>query len=189
MRESTNARSAVPKMRCPPPRCSTRWCRAISRRSGALKTAYPAGVARIGQVMRGMPRGTDLVVDFSAVGRGIYDMLVNDGLSPIGVTMTGGLDVHWNGSSLVTVPKLTLVSKLVARLHGGELLVHGDLADWPVLRRELVNFRPEVTRGGQETWNSRSGEHDDLVIATALCTWFLEGGRRFQPTFPRLPGC
>jgi hypothetical protein len=145
-----------------------------------LKTAYPAVVARIGQVMRGMPRGTDLVVDFSGVGRGIYDMLVNDGLSPIGVTMTGGLDVHWNGSSLVTVPKLTLVSKLVARLHGGELLVHGDLADWPVLRRELMNFRPEVTRGGQETWNSRSGEHDDLVIATALCTWFLEGGRRFQ---------
>ena len=138
-------------------------------------------VARIGQVMRGLPRGADLVVDFSGVGRGIYDMLVADGLSPIGVTMTGGMDVHWQpGGRIVTVPKLTLVSKLVAKLHGGELLVHGDLADWPVLRRELMNFRPEVSRAGQETWNSRSGEHDDLVIATALCTWFLGGARRFQ---------
>jgi hypothetical protein len=38
------------------------------------------------------------------------------------------------------------------------------------------NFRPEVTRAGQETWNARSGQHDDLVIAVALCAWYLEGG-------------
>src|SRR5262249_23266169 len=46
---------------------------------------------------------------------------------------------------------------------------HGDLADWPVLKRELLNFRSELTAAGHETWNSHSGEHDDLVIATALC--------------------
>jgi len=52
-------------------------------------------------------------------------------------------------------------------------VVHGDLADWPALKRELLNFRSEVTAAGNETWNSRSGEHDDLVIATALCVWGL----------------
>jgi hypothetical protein len=142
-----------------------------------LKTPYPAVIARIQHIMSRLPQSTDLVVDFGGVGRGIYDMIVDAGLSPIGVTMTGGFDVHWTGQT-VTVPKSTLVSKLVARLHAGELFVHGDLGDWPVLRRELENFRPEVTRAGQETWNARSGQHDDLVIAVALCVWYLEGGGR-----------
>jgi len=35
-----------------------------------------------------------------------------------------------------------------------------------------------VTRAGQENWNARSSQHDDLVIATALCCWYLEGGGR-----------
>jgi hypothetical protein len=78
------------------------------------------------------------------------------------------------------VPKSTLVSKLVSVVHGGELFVHEELSDWPVLRRELMNFRPEVTRTGQETWNARSGAHDDLVIATALCSWHLQGGERYS---------
>jgi hypothetical protein len=139
-----------------------------------LKTPYPAVIARIQSVMAQLPRGTDLVIDFGGVGRGIYDMIVDAGLNPIGVTMTGGFDVHWAGQT-ATVPKSTLVSKLVARLHAGELFVHGGLGDWPVLRRELENFRPEVTRAGTETWNARSGQHDDLVIAVALCVWYLEG--------------
>jgi hypothetical protein len=142
-----------------------------------LKTPYPAVIARIQHIMSRLPRGTDLVVDFGGVGRGIYDMITDAGLDAIGVTMTGGFEVHWTGQT-VTVPKSTLVSKLVARLHAGELFVHGSLGDWPVLRRELENFRPEVTRAGLETWNARSGQHDDLVIATALCCWYLEGGGR-----------
>jgi hypothetical protein len=137
-----------------------------------LKLPYSAQVAAIRRIIGNLPRGTDLVVDFTGVGRGIYDLLLDHGLQPIGVTMTGGIGVHRNGSTS-SVPKSTLVSKLVARVHSGELVVHGDLADWPTLKRELLNFRSEVTAAGHETWNSRSGEHDDLVITTALCVWAL----------------
>src|SRR6516164_1887913 len=137
-----------------------------------LKTPYPGVVEAIRRIVGRLPRGTDLVVDFSGVGRGLFDMLVDHGLNSTGVTMTGGIEVHRNGS-ISSVPKSTLVSKLVARVHGGELVVHSDLADWPALKRELLNFRSEVTAAGNETWNSRSGEHDDLVIATALCVWGL----------------
>ena len=63
--------------------------------------------------------------------------------------------------------------KLVAKVHAGKLVVHKALAEWPTLRRELLNYRAEVTAAGHETWNSRSGEHDDLVIAVALCVWGL----------------
>jgi hypothetical protein len=137
-----------------------------------LKTPYPAVVEAIRRILGNLSRGTDLIVDFTGVGRGIFDMLVDRGLNPIGVTLTGGSEVHRNGT-IVSIPKSTLVSKLVARVHAGELTVHKGLSEWPALKRELLNFRSGVTPAGQETWNARSGEHDDLVIATALCVWGL----------------
>jgi hypothetical protein len=106
-------------------------------------------------------------------------MLTDAGLDAVWVTISGGFNVHWDGN-LATVPKSTLVSKLVARLHAGELFVHESLKDWPVLWRELLNFRPEVTRGGVETWNARSGEHDDLVLSLGLAVWYLSGARPFS---------
>jgi hypothetical protein len=144
-----------------------------------LKTPYPAQVARIQYIMARLPRAASLIVDFTGVGRGIFDMLVDAALSPVGVTISGGFNQHWDGN-LATVPKSTLVSKLVARLHAGELFVHESLKDWPVLRRELLNFRPEITRGGTETWNARSGEHDDLVLSLGLAVWYLSGARPFS---------
>jgi hypothetical protein len=144
-----------------------------------LKTPYPAQVARIEYIMSRLPRTASLIVDFTGVGRGIFDMLVDAGLSPVGITLTGGFHANWSGDT-ATVPKSTLVSKLVARLHAGELFVHESLRDWPVLRRELLNFRPEITRGGTETWNARSGEHDDLVLSLGLAVWYLSGARPFS---------
>jgi hypothetical protein len=139
-----------------------------------LKTPYPGVVEAIRRIMGRLPRETTLITDFTGVGRGIFDLLVDGGLNPTGVTMTGGIETHRHGySNISSVPKSTLVSKLVARVHSGGLVVHGDLADWPALKRELLNFRSEVTATGSETWNARSGEHDDLVIATALCVWGL----------------
>jgi hypothetical protein len=139
-----------------------------------LKTPYPAQVERIRAIKSRLPRQTELVIDFTGVGKGIFDMMVDAGLSPIGVTIHGGFEVHHAGS-VVSVPKSVLVSTLVARLHAGELQVPQDLREWPALRRELLNFRPEITRSGNETWNARSGEHDDLVLATALAVWHLTG--------------
>jgi hypothetical protein len=139
-----------------------------------LKTPFPAQVARVQYIKSRLPRDAALVVDDTGVGKGIGDMFEEIGLSPVRVSIVHGLDTHINGSR-VTVPKATLVSTLVARMHGGELFVHESLKEWPVLRRELLNFRPEMTRSGVETWNARSGEHDDLVLALALAVWHLTG--------------
>jgi hypothetical protein len=139
-----------------------------------LHTPYPAVTAAIVAIMQRMPRGTTLVVDRTGAA-GPYDELVAAGLSPVGVTMTGGEEINWSGCNIVTVPKSTLVSKLISLAHSGNLRVHGKLSDWPVLRRELQNFRPERTPSGRETWNAAPGQHDDLLIATALCGWYLQG--------------
>jgi hypothetical protein len=73
------------------------------------------------------------------------------------------------------VPKLRIVSELDKRLQTGDLFFHESLGDLPALRRELLAFRPEITRGGTETWNARSGAHDDLVIALGLALFQLTG--------------
>jgi hypothetical protein len=143
-----------------------------------LQTPYPGVAAALGRIMTRLPRATPLVIDYSGVGRGIYDMLVDYGLAPVGVTITGGDETHWHGSNVATVPKSTLVSNLIRLLHEGTLFVHGDLPEWPALRRELQNFRPEVTRSGRETWNAASGSHDDLLIAASLAAWHHQGAQR-----------
>src|SRR6516162_10246641 len=136
-----------------------------------LRTPYPAQVARVQYLKRRLPREATLVIDDGG-SRGVGDMFVDAGLDPIRVSIVHGMDVHWKDRR-VTVPKSTLVSMLVARLHSGELAVHESLKDWPVLRRELLNFRPETTRTGVETWNARSGEHDDLVLSLAMAIWYF----------------
>jgi hypothetical protein len=136
-----------------------------------LRTPYPAQVARVQYLKRRLPQDAALVIDDGG-SRGVGDMFVDAGLDPIRVSIVHGLDVHWHDRR-VTVPKSVLVSMLVARLHCGELAVHENLKDWPVLRRELLNFRPETTRTGVETWNARSGEHDDCVLSLSMAIWYL----------------
>jgi len=136
-----------------------------------LRTPYPAQVARVQYLKSRLPRDATLVIDDGG-SRGVGDMFVDVGLDPVRVSIVHGLDVHWRDRH-VTVPKATLVSMLVARLHSGELAVHESLKDWPILRRELLNFRPETTRTGVETWNARSGEHDDCVLSLAMAIWYL----------------
>jgi hypothetical protein len=157
-----------------------------------LQTPYPAVTSAIVAIMQRMPRGTTLVVDRTGAA-GPYDELVAAGLSPVGVTMTGGEEINWSaGGNIVTVPKATLVSKLISLAHSGNLRVHGKLTDWPALRRELQNFRPERTPSGRETWNAAPGQHDDLLIATAICSWYLQGankpGQNIFELYRRLAG-
>jgi hypothetical protein len=143
-----------------------------------LRTPYPGQVARVKYLKSRLPRDATLVIDDGG-SRGVGDMFVDAGLDPVRVSIVHGLDVHWKDRH-VTVPKATLVSMLVARLHSGELTVHESLKDWPVLKRELLNFRPETTRTGIETWNARSGEHDDCVLSLAMAIWYL-GDNNGQP--------
>jgi hypothetical protein len=136
-----------------------------------LRTPYPAQVARVRFLKSRLPRDAKLVIDDGGA-RGVGDMFVDAGLDPIRVSIVHGLDVHWRDRH-VTVPKATIVSALVARMHSGELSISRRLKDWPILRRELLNFRPELTRTGAETWNARSGEHDDLVLSLSMAVWYL----------------
>jgi hypothetical protein len=141
-----------------------------------LRTPYTAVLARLFAIKNRLPRSARLVIDVTGIGKGLFDMAVEQHLDPIGVMIHSGFEVHHRPyDSVVSVPKMRLVSELDKRLQLNDLFVHESLKDWPALRRELLNFRPEITRAGTETWNARSGEQDDLVIALGLALFQLTG--------------
>jgi hypothetical protein len=141
-----------------------------------LRTPYTAQLAHIFAIKNRLPRSAQLIIDVTGIGKGLFDMAVEQNLDPIGVVIHSGFEVHRRPyDKTVTVPKMRLVSELDKRLQLNDLFVHESLKDWPALRRELLNFRPEITRSGTETWNARSGEHDDLVIALGLALFQLTG--------------
>src|SRR5436853_6859580 len=138
-------------------------------------TPYPAILAHVSRLLTKLPGHPELVIDFTGVGRPVFDMFVYSGISPLGVLITAGASETRDGS-ICGVPKLTLVSRLQALLHEGRLKILRELAEAETLVRELQDFRVEFTAAGHLTFNARTGKHDDLVLALAIAVWRAYGG-------------
>lgn len=141
-----------------------------------LATPYPGVVTHVGRLLARTPlRGkAELVIDFTGVGRPVFDMFIGAGISPIGVTITAG-DAVANDGLVYRVPKLILISRVQALLHDGRLKIHKGLPDAPALVAELQEFRAEVTDSGYWKFGARAGKHDDLVLAVAIALWRAHG--------------
>ena len=141
-----------------------------------LGTPYPGVVRHVSHMLGSVPlRGkAELVIDFTGVGRPVFDMFQGHGVSPIGVTITAGDAVTHEGM-IYRVPKLVLISRVQALLHDGRLKIHKGLPDAPALVAELQEFRAEVTDSGYWKFGARSGKHDDLVLAVAIALWRAHG--------------
>lgn len=147
-----------------------------------IGTPYPSIVAHVGGLLARLP-GAELVIDFTGVGRPVFDMFRFSGITPIGVLITSGAAETGSGW-VYGVPKLDLVSRLQALLHEGRLKIHKDLAEADTLVRELQDFRCEYTAAGHVTFNARSGKHDDLVLALAIAVWrAADGGMKSAGLF------
>ena len=140
-----------------------------------LGTPYPAIVAHVGRLLTKLPGHPELVIDFTGVGRPVFDMFVCSGISPIGVLISGGTAETHDGPTC-SVPKLTLVSRLQTLLHEERLKILRELAEAETLVRELQDFRVEFTAAGHLTFNARCGKHDDLVLALAIAVWRAHDG-------------
>lgn len=111
---------------------------------------------------------TTTYVDQTGVGRAVFDIFRQARLSRLyGVTITGGDDVTKSADGW-HVAKLDLVSRLQAALHSRELAVDPDLADAPVLMKEMQDFRVRFSTAGNPIFGAREGAHDDIVLAVAL---------------------
>src|SRR5215468_10546065 len=138
-----------------------------------LRTPYPSIAARIIDIVHRLPRlQTTVIVDRTGA-HAAYDMLIEKGLSPVGMTISGADSVNWAGR-YVTVPKMRLLTGLLSICYRGELEISKSLRDYLELRRQLQNIGTMATDSGSgETWRARRG-HDDLVIALSMAVWYLE---------------
>jgi hypothetical protein len=123
-----------------------------------LHLPYPDQVAHVRHLMIApqLPKkDTELVIDMSGVGRPVFEMFERDGLKPIGVQITAGLEEVRNGAQVWNVAKVLLVSRLQAALHAGDLKFAVGLSEADAFRQDDVRGargsarRPGAGAGGR----------------------------------------
>jgi hypothetical protein len=150
-----------------------------------LGTPYPEVIQRVFRLLTRHPirhhmDRTRLIVDATGVGRPIVDSFRAQGVNPISVLIHGGdrvtQEVAGIGNTTLRVPKRDLVAAVQTTLQSRRLQIAAGLPLADVLRKELLNFRikidPRTAHDSYSHW--REGDHDDLVLATAVACWYRE---------------
>jgi hypothetical protein len=126
-----------------------------------------------------------LIVDRTGVGAPVTDLFTKRRVPFVQVTITGGTSVsRGEGRRHYNVPKRDLVSSLEVPFHNQQLVIAQELDLRPTLEKELAGFKRKIklTTGHDSYEHWREGDHDDLVLATALAVWWA----RRRPTGTRV---
>lgn len=153
-----------------------------------LGTKYTKIVARVNELVSSPPLSevpSCLLVDKTGVGASVVDSFDHAGVNVIGITIHGGSNVTTQRRDVgipgrqgldLRVPKRDLVSTTQVLLQNSRLKVAQELPEAATLKQELLNFKmkvdPRTAHDSFEHW--REGDHDDLVLATAMACWFRE---------------
>jgi hypothetical protein len=137
-----------------------------------LGTSYPDVVGHVRALLDTAPLSgnSTLVVDYSGVGRPVYDLLLRARLAPVGITITSG-DGWSRDGAVYRVSKKILVSTIDAKASNGQLFVAPLLNNAEILKSELLDLRRKFTDSGYAQFEARSGRHDDLVLSVAVALW------------------
>jgi len=147
----------------------------------ALGTPYPAIVQAVARLLGREPLAsgeTTLAIDYTGVGRPVYDMFAAARLRAtlVPVSIHGGDDAHREGGGWST-PKRDLIATTQVLLQTGRLRIAPSLAEAAALVAELQAYQVKISASGHDSYNAREGQHDDLVLAVALAIWASEHGR------------
>ena len=144
-----------------------------------LGTPYPDQVARVQAIANRLPLRdkSQLIVDGTGAGRPVVDMFHAariPHLPIISIYITGGNLVTEEGR-IYKVPKRDLVGVLQVLLQSGRLKVAENLRDGDLLVQELLNFKVKISTTAHDSYEAwREGDHDDLVLSTAMACWYGE---------------
>jgi hypothetical protein len=177
---------AVLERRCPKADVRTRTEAAYAVRH---LVRYPPGTpyASIVEPLRGVfaekpLKGSPLMVDQTAVGRGVYELFWNGrtGAGVQGLTVTAGFGAGTDDRGGHVVPKKDLVGVLQVLFQGKRLKVAPGLDMAATLADELQQFRMRTVPLTDDVVEWRERPHDDLVFAVAVAAW---QGERHSPLF------
>ena len=143
----------------------------------SLDIRYPEMVDQIGELIDKLKKDeqadeTDLVIDVTGTGQSVGRLMVQSGLKPILVTITGGTGEDETKSKEWRLAKVELVGGLQVTFQSDRLSMASGMELVPTLVEELRNFKlrpPTINANDPESW--REGQYDDLVFAVALANW------------------
>jgi hypothetical protein len=117
----------------------------------------------------------ELVLDFGGIGRGVAEDMIDAGLDPVCVNLTGGLETNWKRRHLYNVPKEEAVIQLDARINHDRypLSFSKHLTEADTLKQEIADFVRSVSGAGRMRYEARTGKHDDMVMSLAIAVWWL----------------
>lgn len=156
----------------------------------ALHTSYPEVVERLCAMLARpeIPGPVTLLLDVTGVGRGVLDLFKQAKVRCVAVTMHGGFSTTQHGAEW-HVPKKELVFRLtsLAQARPVRLALGERLPFAAEVRQEMATFtaklNPATASESFAAW--REQDHDDLLIALALCAWWGETiGKNRASTFP-----
>ena len=153
-----------------------------------LGMPYPAQVQHIKDLSHMVPNAL-LIVDYTGVGRAVVDLMKQEKLSPIALTITGGTEATKEGMNW-HVPKRDLIFALIVAFQKKMIKIAKSLKDADTLEKELVNFKMKVNiKTGHDSYEAwRDGVHDDLVLAVAMAVYASHlGSRSVQGSFVKKP--
>ncbi|MGI8838660.1 MAG: hypothetical protein ACR2H4_18755 [Pyrinomonadaceae bacterium] len=160
----------------------TYHCRHLERFK--LGTSYPDQVARVRALCLREPLRSNkprLAVDQTGVGAAVVDLFrrgeLNADLRPI--LIHGGNETT-NEHGVYHVPKRELVGHCQVALQTGRLKIAADLPEVSILTQELQNFEVSISESGFDSYEARTGKHDDLVLSLAMALWLAQKRRYWK---------
>jgi hypothetical protein len=141
-----------------------------------LRTSYPAIVDRVKAIVNvpELAGHSVLLVDATGVGRPVLDMMRREGLSPIGITITGGNTPSATDGGY-HVPKRDLAMALHVLFGMGRLKIAPQLELGKVFVREMDTFVMRILNEKTDSYESLTEkDHDDLVLSVAMAAWWVQ---------------
>ncbi len=142
-----------------------------------LGTEYPDIVEEVRALLdRPELRGVTLLVDYGGPGRPVYDMLKRRvRCRTVPIAITGGnramlTDDVWS------VPKRDLIASAQLLFQSRRLKLPANAPEAATLINELESYQVKISERGHDSYDARSGAHDDLVLALCLATWYAQHG-------------
>ena len=157
-----------------------------------LGTSYPAIIDRLKKLIARLSahRRLKLVVNQTGYGRPVIDLMRREKLIITLIAITVAGVAHLNNGAY-HVPKFELVSNLQILLQSRRLAIDSALPEAKTLVEQLQNFEEKTTAAGDDAYDAwRKGDHDDLLLASAIACWYGEkklGSILHLPPMPRPP--
>jgi hypothetical protein len=146
-----------------------------------LGTRYPDVIRRVRDLylkLRGRsrePYSVRLVVDYTGVGRPAVDLLLEHGLQPVPILLTGGSQPVEH-DTYITVPVRDLIGSTQRLIEERRLKYPARLPELNRFILEMQTFKRKISlRTGHDSYEAwRESDHDDLVFAVSLCCWMRD---------------